>query len=67
VVILVRGTNTPLSISISILLLIDVTGLNMPLIDLKKRLKYTTPYLKRFIDEDELIYFIFRGLFKAKL
>jgi len=39
----------------------------MPLINLKKRLKYTTLYLKRFISEDESIYLIFRGLFEAKL
>ena len=39
----------------------------MPLIDLRKRPKYTTPYLKRFTDEDESIYPIFRGLLEAKL
>jgi hypothetical protein len=39
----------------------------MPLIDLRKRPKYTTPYLERFIGEDELIYLIFYGLLKAKL
>jgi hypothetical protein len=39
----------------------------MPLIDSRKQSKYTTPHLKRFIDEDELIYPIFRGLLKAKL
>jgi len=39
----------------------------MPLIDPRKWPKYTTPYLKRFIGEDELIYLIFRSLFKAKL
>jgi len=65
--ILAGGTNTPLFISIFILLFIGVTGLNMPLIDLRKRLKYTTPYLKRFTGEDESIYLIFRGLFEAKL
>ena len=65
--ILAGGTNTPLSISIFILLPTGVTGLNMLLINLKKRLKYTTPYLKKFTDEDESIYLIFRGLFEAKL
>jgi hypothetical protein len=39
----------------------------MPLIDPRKRPKYITPYLERFIGKDELIYPIFRGLFKAKL
>jgi hypothetical protein len=39
----------------------------MPLIDIRKRPKYITPYLERFIGEDELIYSIFRGLLKAKL
>ena len=39
----------------------------MPLIDPRKRPKHTTPYLERFIGEDELIYPIFRGLLKAKL
>jgi hypothetical protein len=39
----------------------------VPLIDLRKWPKYTTPYLERFIGEDELIYFIFRGLLEAKL
>ena len=66
-VILARGTNTPLSIGISIPLPISVIGLNMPLIDPRKRPKHTTPYLERFIGEDELIYLIFRGLLKAKL
>ena len=66
-IILIKGTNTPLLISISILLSTGVTGLNMPLIDLRKRLKYTTPYLKRFTGEDESIYLIFRGLLEAKL
>ena len=65
--ILARGTNTPLLISTFILLPTGVTGLNMPLIDLRKRPKYTTPYLEKFIDEDELIYLIFRGLLEAKL
>ena len=66
-VILAKGINTPLLISISILLSTGVIGLNVPLIDLRKRLKYITLYLKRFIGEDELIYLIFRSLFKAKL
>jgi hypothetical protein len=39
----------------------------MPLIDPRKRPKYTTPHLERFIGEDKLIYPIFRGLLKAKL
>jgi hypothetical protein len=65
--ILAKGTNTPLLISTSTLLPTGVTGLNMPLIDLRKRLKYTTPYPEKFISEDELIYLIFRGLLKAKL
>jgi hypothetical protein len=42
-------------------------GLNVPLIDIRKRSKYTTPYLERFIDEDELIYLIFYSLLEAKL
>ena len=66
-VILARGTNTPLPIGTSILLPINVIGLNMPLIDPRKWPKYTTPYLERFIGKDELIYPIFRGLLKAKL
>ena len=65
--ILARGTNTPLPIGISILLPTNVIDLNMPLIDPRKRPKYTTPYLKRFIGEDELIYLIFHSLLKAKL
>ena len=65
--ILAKGTNTPLLISTSTLLPTGVTGLNMPLIDLRKRSKYTTPHLKRFTDEDELIYLIFRGLLETKL
>ena len=65
--ILAKGTNTPLSISISTLLPISVIGLNVPLIDPRKRPKHTTPYLERFIGEDELIYPIFRDLLKAKL
>ena len=64
---LIKGTNTPLLISISTLLPTGVTGLNIPLIDLRKRLKHITPHLKRFTDEDELIYLIFRGLLEAKL
>ena len=64
---LAEGTNTPLPIGTSTLLPTSVTGLNMPLIDPRKRPKYTTPHLERFIGEDELIYFIFHGLFKAKL
>jgi hypothetical protein len=67
VAILVRGTNTPLPTGTSTPLPTSVTGLNVPLIDPRKRLKYTTPYLKRFIGEDELIYSIFRGLLEAKL
>jgi hypothetical protein len=65
--ILARGTNTPLPISIFIPLPTSIIGLNIPLIDPRKRPKYTTPYLERFIGEDELIYPIFRGLLKAKL
>ena len=65
--ILAKGTNTPLLIDISTPLPTGVTGLNMPLIDPRKRPKHTTPHLKRFISEDESIYFIFRGLLKAKL
>jgi hypothetical protein len=42
-------------------------GLNVPLIDPRKRPKYTTPYLERFTGEDESIYPIFRGLLEAKL
>jgi hypothetical protein len=67
VVILAKGTNTPLSIGTSTPLSTGVIGLNIPLIDPKKRSKYTTPYLERFIGEDELIYPIFYGLLKAKL
>jgi len=67
VVILARGTNTPLSIGISIPLPISVIGLNIPLIDSRKRPKYTTPYLERFISKDKLIYPIFYSLLKAKL
>jgi hypothetical protein len=65
--ILARGTNTPLLIGISIPLPTSVIGLNMPLINPRKRPKHTTPHLERFISEDELIYPIFRGLLKAKL
>jgi hypothetical protein len=64
---LARGTNTPLPIGTSTPLPTSVTGLNMPLIDPRKRPKYTTPHLERFIGEDELIYPIFCGLLKAKL
>ena len=67
VVILARGTNTPLPIGTSILLPTSVIGLNVPLIDPRKWPKYTTPHLERFIGEDKLIYPIFRGLFEAKL
>jgi hypothetical protein len=66
-VILAGGTNTPLPIDISIPLPTSVMGLNMPLIDPRKRPKHTTPHLERFISEDELIYPIFRNLLKAKL
>ena len=65
--ILAKGTNTPLLIGIFTPLPTSVTGLNVPLIDPRKRPKYTTPYLERFIGEDELIYPIFRGLLEAKL
>ena len=65
--ILARGTNTPLLIGTFIPLPTNVISLNMPLIDPRKRPKYTTPYLERFIGKDELIYPIFRGLLKAKL
>ena len=64
---LAKGTNTPLPTSTSILLSTGIIGLNIPLIDPRKRPKYTTPYLERFIGEDKLIYFIFYSLFKAKL
>jgi hypothetical protein len=64
---LARGTNTPLPIGISIPLPTGVIGLNVPLIDPRKRPKYTTPHPERFIGEDKLIYPIFRGLLKAKL
>ena len=64
---LARGTNTPLPIGTSTLLPTGVMGLNVPLIDPRKRPKHITPYLKRFIGKDELIYSIFRGLLKAKL
>jgi len=67
VAILIKGTNTPLPIGTSILLPINVIGLNMPLIDPRKWPKYTTPHLERFISKDELIYSIFYSLFKAKL
>jgi hypothetical protein len=67
VVTLVGGTNTPLPIGTSIPLPTGVIGLNVPLIDPRKRPKYTTPYLERFIGEDELIYPIFYSLLEAKL
>jgi hypothetical protein len=67
VVTLARGTNTPLPIGTSTPLPISVISLNMPLINPRKRPKYTTPYLKRFISKDELIYLIFYSLLKAKL
>jgi hypothetical protein len=66
-VILARGTNTPLSIGTSIPLFTSVISLNVPLIDSRKRLKHTTPHLKRFIGKDESIYPIFYGLLEAKL
>jgi hypothetical protein len=65
--ILARGTNTPLPINTSIPLPTSVIGLNMPLIDPRKRPKYTTLYLERFIGKDESIYSIFRSLLEAKL
>jgi hypothetical protein len=65
--ILARGTNTPLPIGTSIPLPTGITGLNVPLIDPRKRPKHTTPHLERFIGEDESIYPIFRSLLKAKL
>jgi hypothetical protein len=67
VVILAKGTNTPLFIGISTPLPISVIGLNVPLINPRKWPKYIIPYLERFIGEDELIYPIFYGLLKAKL
>jgi hypothetical protein len=67
IAILAGGTNTPLPIDTSTPLPTSVIGLNIPLIDPRKRLKQTTPYLERFIGEDELIYLIFRGLLEAKL
>ena len=57
------GANTPLPIGIFILL----PSLNLPLTDIRGRPKYTTPYPERFIGEDESLYSIFQGLFKAKL
>jgi hypothetical protein len=39
----------------------------VPLIDPRKRPKYITLYLERFIGKDELIYSIFYSLLKAKL
>jgi hypothetical protein len=67
VVILARGTNTPLPIGTSIPLPTSIIGLNVPLINPRKRFKYTTPYLERFIGEDESIYPIFHSLLEAKL
>jgi len=67
VVILAKGTNTPLLIGISIPLPTSVIGLNVPLIDPRKRPKHTTLYLERFIGKDKSIYPIFYSLFKAKL
>jgi hypothetical protein len=67
IAILARGTNTPLPTGTSTPLPTSVTGLNIPLIDPRKRSKHTTPYPERFIGEDKLIYPIFRGLLKAKL
>ena len=67
VVILARGTNTPLLIGTFIPLPTSVIGLNMPLIDPRKQPKYTMLYLERFIGKDELIYPIFYSLLKAKL
>jgi hypothetical protein len=64
---LARGTNTPLPTGISTLLPTSVIGLNVPLIDPRKRPKHITPHLERFIGKDELIYPIFRNLLKAKL
>ena len=66
VVTLAEKTNTLLLTGISILLPIGVMGLNMPLIDIRERLKHIILYLERFISEDESIYPIFRGLFEAK-
>jgi hypothetical protein len=56
IVILAKGTNTPLPTNTSIPLPTSIIGLNMPLIDPRKQFKHTTPYLERFIGEDELIY-----------
>jgi hypothetical protein len=67
VVILAKGTNTPLPTGTSTPLPTGVIGLNVPLIDPRKRPKHTTPHLERFIGEDELIYPIFYSLLKAKL
>jgi hypothetical protein len=67
VVILIKGTNTPLFIGIFIPLPTSVIGLNIPLIDPRKQPKYTTPYLERFISKNKLIYLIFYSLLKAKL
>jgi hypothetical protein len=64
---LAKGTNTPLLIGTSIPLPTGVIGLNVPLIDPRKRPKHTTPHLERFIGKDESIYSIFRSLLEAKL
>jgi hypothetical protein len=61
-----RGANTPLLISISTPLPLNFTGRNLPPTN-TRRLKYTTPYLERFIGKDESLYPIFYGLLEAKL
>jgi hypothetical protein len=63
VIVTTGGANTPLSIGVYTLLL----GLNLPLMDIRGRPKYTTPYPEIFIGEDELLYLIFRDLLEAKL
>jgi hypothetical protein len=67
VAILAKGTNTPLPIGTSTPLPTSVIGLNVPLIDPRKRPKHTTPHLERFIGEDKSIYSIFCDLLEAKL
>jgi hypothetical protein len=62
-----RGANTPLPTGASTPLPISVTGLNLPLTDIRGRPKHTTPYPERFTGEDESLYPIFRALLKAKL
>ena len=64
---LAKGTNTPLPTSTFTPLPTSVIGLNMPLINPRKRPKYTIPYPERFISKDELIYSIFHSLLEAKL